>query len=133
MDSHHSQKRKEDSYRWKINQLKSWTTFFFFFFFFFFWEPKPDWYYYLNNSFRYLNNSTHISTTLFHPHIFPQHLNNNIRNFFTNEPLISNKTFFFFLFHLHIFSQHLNNIIRSFFIKQALNIKQKFLLLLFVY
>ena len=130
MDSHHSQKRKEDSYRWKINQLKSWTTFILFFFFFL-ENLGLDWYYCLNNSFRY--NSTHISTTLFHLHLFPQHLNNNTRNFLTNEPLISNKTFFFFLFHLHVFSQHLNNIIRIFFIKQALNIKQKFLLLLFVY
>ena len=32
------------------------------------------WYYCLNNSFHYLNNSTHIFTTFFHPHVFPQHL-----------------------------------------------------------
>ena len=33
------------------------------------------WLYCLNNSFRYLNNTTYIFTIFFHLHIFLQHLN----------------------------------------------------------
>ena len=40
----------------------------------------------LNNSFRYLNNITLISTTLFHPHVFSQYLDNTTRTILLNRP-----------------------------------------------
>ena len=38
----------------------------------------------LNNSFHYLNNTTHIFTILFHPHVFSQYLNNITRTTLSN-------------------------------------------------
>ena len=53
---------------------------------------KPVWLYCLNNSFHYLNSTTHISTTLFHPYVFLQHLNNVIRTMLSNGSLLSEMT-----------------------------------------
>ena len=38
------------------------------------------WYNCLNNNFQYLNTTTRIFITHFNPSVFPQHLNNNIKN-----------------------------------------------------
>ena len=44
------------------------------------------WYCCLNNNFYCLNITTCIFTTLFHLHVFPQHLNNVTRNLLPNGP-----------------------------------------------
>ena len=48
----------------------------------------------LNNNFCYLNNITYISTTLFHPHVFSQHLNNVSRTTLPNSPYSSQSSFY---------------------------------------
>ena len=48
---------------------------------------RSGWYRCLNNNFRCLKNITHISTTLFHFHIFLQHLNNVTRTIFSKWKL----------------------------------------------
>ena len=45
---------------------------------------------YLNNSFRCLNNTAHISTTFFHSHIFLQYLNNVTKTTLLNGSESSN-------------------------------------------
>ena len=53
---------------------------------------------YLNNSFRCLNNTTHIFTTLFHSHVFPQHLKNVIRTTLPNGLLLILVSIYIFLY-----------------------------------
>ena len=48
------------------------------------------WLWDLNNSFRCLNNTTRIFTALFHPHVYPQHLNNVTRTTLPNGPNCGN-------------------------------------------
>ena len=49
----------------------------------------PIWLCCLNNGLHYLNNITCISTIFFHPHIFPQHLNNVTKTTLPNGPFLS--------------------------------------------